>query len=373
MGNKSGRGRRLLFALAMAVLVLVAVELLGSVAYRLALPAAEREAVETALGLDRGSWNNAVRYRPHPYLNYVANPNYAFSDGTRPHHAIGIRDPGFDPTAKREGVLRLVALGGSTTYGLFVERSDQVWPALVGLGLRETLGHEVEMINAAVPNYTTNEIIGMAAFWLPEFRADLVLLHTGLNDAFTVAFADEGGPDGRNFRHAWSHRELPPAWSRVMRASRFARLLGAEILRSGGFLPGDMADATQMAPPPEGQRRENIEAATGKYFRRNLETIALLVRRSGAEPAFVEMALNPEFEQGLDYYRDAISAAVRRNNAILHETGERLGVPVIRLYDSMRDPAEFIDAAHVTQQGMLKKAQLVYDGVLPIVERMLAE
>jgi hypothetical protein len=363
----------LLFALATAALVLVAVEVLGSAAYRLLLPAAERQAIQTTLGLERGSWNEAFRYHPHPYLNYVSNADYAFSDGSRPHHAIGIRDPGFDPTARREGVFRIVALGGSTTYGLFVERSDQVWPELVGLGLRETLDHEIEVINAAVPNYTTNEIIGMSAFWLPEFRADLVLVHVGLNDAFTVAFADEGGPDGRNFRHAWTHRELPPTWARVMRASRFVRLLGAKLLRRGGYLAVDMTDATQYPPPPEGQRRRNIDAATGKYFRRNLETIAVLIRRSGAEPVFVEMALNPDYESGLDYYRDAISRAVLRNNDILHETGERLAIQVIPTYEQMRDPGEFIDAAHVTRNGMLRKAQLVYDAVLPTVERMLAQ
>jgi hypothetical protein len=85
------------------------------------------------------------------------------------------------------------------------------------------------------------------------------------------------------------------------------------------------------------------------------------------------MALNPQFESGMDYYRDAISAAVMRNNEILRETGGRLGVQVVPVYDQMRDPDMFIDAAHVTQKGMLRKAQLVYDAVLPTVKQMLAE
>jgi lysophospholipase L1-like esterase len=361
------------FVFVTVLLVGAGAEILGSLGYRFLLPATEREAIEAALGFDRGSWNTVLRYRPHPYLNYVSNVDYGFADGTRPHHAIGIRDPKFDPTAPRTGGFRIVSLGGSTTYGLFVERTDQVWPELVGLGLSQTLGTEVEVVNAAVPNYTTNEIIGMSAFWVPEFQPDLVLLHTGLNDAFTVAFPDEGGPDGTRFRYSWSYRGVPTFWSDLMRKSRLARLVGARALRGGGYLPGDMTASMQYPPPPEQERKQHIQDATGKYFRRNLETIAALIRRSGAEPVFVEMALNPQFESGMDYYRDAISAAVMRNNEILRETGGRLGVQVVPVYDQMRDPDMFIDAAHVTQKGMLRKAQLVYDAVLPTVKQMLAE
>ena len=369
--KREHRGRRrLLFVVLTAVLVLVAVELAGSLAYRFMLPDTERLAIEATLGLRRGEWNDRLRYRSHPYLNYVANPDYTFEDGTRPHHAIGIRDPGFDPREKREGVLRILTLGGSTTYGLFVERSDQVWPALVGMGLRETLGREVEVVNAAISNATTYEIVGMAAFWLSEFQPDLVLLHTGINDAFTVAFADEGGPDGRHFRHAWTHRNLSPVWTRLMRVSRCARLLGVGMLRSGGYMAGDLNGAMQYPIPPEPELRSNVESATGKYFRRNLKTIAVLARSHRAEPIFVEMPLNPDYESGIGFYPDAISRAVLRNNQIMREVGEELAIRVVAMYEEMRDPAEFIDAAHVRQTGMLHKAQIVYDALLPVVQEM---
>ena len=369
--KQPGRGRnRFLFFVLTAILVLVAVELVGSLAYRFMLPETEREVIEATLGLRRGEWNYALRYRSHPYLNYIANPDYTFEDGSRPHHAIGIRDPGFDPLERREGVLRILALGGSTTYGLFVERADQVWPALVGLGLQRTLGREVEVINAAVPNYTTNEIVSMAAFWLSEFQPDIVLLHTGLNDAFTIAFTDEGGPDGRHFRHAWSHRELSPAWSRVMRVSRAARLLGVGMLRSGGYLAGDMTGSIQHRVPPEDQLRANVASATGKYFRRNLNTIAALTTLNRAMLVFVEMPLNPAYESGIDFHRDAISSAVSRNNRIMGEVGDELGIQVVAMHDEMRDPEQFLDAAHVNQAGMSRKAQLVYDALLPVVREM---
>ena len=361
-------GRKLLFGGVAVLLLLALLEGIGSLAYRFGISETERDTIETTLGMGPGGRNDVVRYRPHPYLNYVGNPELTLEDGSRPHHAIGIREPGFDPTSEAEDAFRIVALGGSTTYGIFTERADQVWPVLAGMGLSQTLGREIQVVNAGMANYTSNEIIGMAALWLPEFRPDLVLVHTGLNDAFMAAYPDEGGADARNFRHAWTHRELPPGVAGILRVSRLARLLGIGWMRNGGYLAGDMTSSIQYPLPPEQERDRYLSSATGRYYRRNLETIALLVERTGARPVFVEMPLNPEFESGENAYFEAISRAVVRNNGIMREIAEKRGIPVVSLYEKMRDPAAFRDAAHVNSLGMAQKAQAVYDSLLPMID-----
>jgi hypothetical protein len=63
---------------------------------------------------------------------------------------------------------------------------------------------------------------------------------------------------------------------------------------------------------------------------------------------------------------------VLRDNRILHEIGAAQGVPVVGLADRLRDPALFVDAAHVNQKGMAQKAQGVYEALLPLVSAMLA-
>jgi hypothetical protein len=62
---------------------------------------------------------------------------------------------------------------------MYVKKASQAWPHLVGQALGQTLHADVEVVNAGIPNYTTWEMTGMAAFWLPEFAPDLVLVHTG--------------------------------------------------------------------------------------------------------------------------------------------------------------------------------------------------
>lgn len=359
-------GRRALSWVLLVALLIAFAEGAGALAYRLAFSAQEREAVEAAIA------QRVLRYRPHPYLNYVCNGDWTFPDGFRPHLAMGIRDPGFPPRGKRPGVFRIVALGESTTYGMYVEKASQAWPHLVGKALGQTLHADVEVVNAGVPNYTTWEMTGMAAFWLPEFAPDLVLVHTGLNDAFAVAYPDEGGPDGTAFRHPFRQASLPPALAAAMRASRLARFLGANLVRQEGFSPGDMGAAIQWAIPPDAEVRAHAAAATGKYFRRNVETLLALIHRAGARPVLVDMPLNPRFVTGHGTYYDAVSAAVLRDNGILHEIGRAEGVPVVELSARLRDPALFVDAAHVNAQGMARKAQGVYDALLPLVSEMLA-
>jgi lysophospholipase L1-like esterase len=357
--------KRIAFVVLMIAGVVGAVEVISAIAYHAFVPEQRRTVIETALGLERSESNSVLRYRPHPYLNYVSNSDFAFESGVRPHDPIGIRSSSFPLTEKRPDVFRVVALGGSTTYGMYFEDGDRVWVGLTGLALRETLELEVEVINAAVPNYTTCELLGMATLWLPEFRPDLVLLHVGLNDAFTVGFPDEGGPDNSGFRFSWSYRPMPPAVRAAMRASYFFRLSGNGWLARSGHQIGDLTTAMQYPVPPDDQLDRNLRSATGKYFRRNVETLIALIRLTGAEPVLVNMPLNPAYEQGMGVYYDGVSDAVVRNNRIMAELAEKHGVALVDAYSRMRARELYYDAAHLNQDGMVRKAQAVADVILP--------
>jgi len=370
-GQGGGRtAKRAVFTILMFAGVLGFLEAAGAVFYYLVIPRQRRVVVETALGIRDPELNSVARYRPHPYLNYVGNPDHLTADGELLHHRIGIRATEVDLDAKPEGVFRVVAVGGSTTFGLYVPETRKVWPGLVGMALEETFGSRVETVNAGVPNYTTFEMVVQAAMWLPEMEPDLVLVHTGLNDAFTVGFPDEGGPDNTNFRHSWSYRPLPGVVRTAMRASRLVRVLGAGWLSSSGYQIGDMTPAMQYPIPPDDEVRRNVEQATGEYFRRNLETLIVLIRHAGAEPVLVNMPINPGMKAEGVYY-EAVTEAVKRNNRILDEVGERHGVTVVDLYSRMMTPEVFVDAAHVDTAGMMQKAQIVFDTIGPVVQELL--
>jgi len=355
----------------MLVGVLGFLEAAGAVLYYAAIPAERRKVAEVALGLRGHDFNAVLRYRPHPYFNYIGNPDYVTPEGRRLHHQLGIRATDINLRDKPAGALRLVALGGSTTFGLYVEETADAWPGILGEALGGRFGSRVEVVNAGVPNHSTYEMLPVAAMLLPELEADIVLVHTGLNDAFTVAFPDEGGPDNTTFRHSWTHRPLPGPVGASMRASYFVRAALANWLIHSGYAVGDMTPAMQHPAPPEDEILRNAEQATGKYFRRNLETLITLIRHTGAQPVLVNMPINPRFEETDSVYYEAISQAVVRNNRIMSAVGNEYDVPVVDLYPRMRDPEIYIDAAHVGEAGMVLKAALVLETLQPIVASVL--
>ena len=50
--------------------------------------------------------------------------------------------------------------------------------------------------------------------------------------------------------------------------------------------------------------------------------------------------------------------------------GDEYDVPVVDLYPRMRDPEIYIDAAHVGEAGMVRKAALVLETLQPMVATM---
>ncbi|MCZ6777632.1 MAG: SGNH/GDSL hydrolase family protein [Acidobacteria bacterium] len=363
--------KKTVFALVMLAGLLGFVEAAFAAYYFLAVPRDQRYLVEATLGLRSSERNTVLRYRPHPYLNYVGNPDYVYPDGLRPYHEIGIRATDVPLTERRPGVLRIVAMGGSTTYGHAFREAKNVWPEIAGERLASSLGVEIDTINIGVINYTTFELLGLAMMWLPEFQADIVVVHTGLNDAFSVGFPDEGGLDNTSFRHSWAYTPVPGLARISMRLSYLIRVSGMRWLSEKGYMIGDMTPSMQYAVPALNQVRENVRGATGKYFRRNLETLIVLIRRAGATPVLANMPLNPAMERGLGPYYDAVSQAVIRNNRIMAEVGEQEGVVVADLFSRMRDSSVFLDAGHVNSRGMERKAQIIAEALEPIVSREL--
>lgn len=370
-GGTPSRARRAAFGLLMTAGMAGFAETAGAFAWFLGVPRGEREAVERILGLRGSRSDSGLRFAPHPYFNFLNNPDYATLEGRRLHHPIGIRASGARLFDKPPGVFRIVALGASTTYGYYFDDAAEVWPARLEGRLRERFGESLEVINCAVPGHTAYEMIGMAAMWLPEFRPDLVLLTAGVNDAFAVGYPDEGGPDNTAFRYAWTYRP-PPGWARAaMRGSYLVRSAGRAWLARGGRAAGDFTLAMQHPVPPPAEMAGNVRRATGRYFRRNLETLILLIRHAGATPILVTNPLDPAREIGLGPYYDAVSAAIRRNNAIITEVARRRKAPCIDLHAALRDPGLFRDAVHVNARGMERTTDAIGATVEPLVRERL--
>jgi lysophospholipase L1-like esterase len=93
------------------------------------------------------------------------------------------------PGPKALGRLRIVCLGGSTTYGQGV-RSSETWPAVLERVLqREAIPAEV--INGGVPGYGSHQILLRYRRDIARLRPDVVLFYEGWNR--TGALVDPAG------------------------------------------------------------------------------------------------------------------------------------------------------------------------------------
>lgn len=343
-------------------------ELIGSLYYGFGFSTEERELVETVIGL-KYSEAPVPRYQPHPYFNYTCNPEYREPGNTKPYNSRGFRRPEW--SGKKEGTLRIIALGGSTTYGMHSKDGSDVWPALLEKKLQARWGPGIEVLNLGVPGYTTHEIIGVTAMLLHTLSPDIVLVHVGANDAFATAYPDEGGPDNTTFRYSWNYKPIPGFLMFLMRNSRLIRVLAFHYaVSSKGYLPGDMIAAMQYRHPPDQEVVKNAAKATGKYFRRNISSLTALIKDMKAIPVLLTHPLNPRWEYPKKVFYQCMVEAHKRNNRVIMETAELRDVPVVDLYAHMRDVMYFVDAIHETDAGMEMKARLIVPQLNTIIEQL---
>ena len=140
-----------------------------------------------ALRVNYGYWLYAVSANPNAWLfeqhpNMVAlmlgNKRYSVEDQDRPitlsHNSLGFRGGEF---LSKGSATRVVAIGGSTTYGVDVS-DDSTWPAL----LQEQIGSQYEVLNLGVAGHGTAEHLYMMGAVASRLEPDVVILHIGLND-----------------------------------------------------------------------------------------------------------------------------------------------------------------------------------------------
>ena len=144
-------------------------------------------------------------YQPHPYMGFVLNPSY------EPAHAgrVEINDAGMRSAEmakeKPPGVIRILCLGGSTTYGTGATANDKTYPAQLERLLNESAdeGVRYEVGNCGVPGYSTVESLLNFELRLLEYDPDWILIYHAANDARPI---DAPGfrPDYSHFRKTWT-------------------------------------------------------------------------------------------------------------------------------------------------------------------------
>ena len=278
---------------------------------------------------------------PHPFMNYVANPDH-------PEHTVqGFR--GKELYSPDHDSLRIVALGGSSTYGTRVKLEDS-YPYRLEQELEAALETRAEVINAGLGGYSTPSVLNLLALRLIEMNPDVAVLYVGFNDAWNRLLFSGFELDYSHAMRLWT-RPRHPWWRRSMVLDRISELLGSPSARD--------PHVHQISWwPKSGDPEDNWSASSDRAFRNNLVSIIALCRAHGITPVLCTQAT--DFVNHPVDANESWKRALQEYNRVIEETAEHLDVACVDVASEMSNrPEYFADVLHMTSEGNHKRARII--------------
>ncbi len=345
--------RKRLYAAVLVLLSLLAVEL-GARAWFAWGPEVMERTRQRLAGDVKADWKLFV---PQPYLVYVPGPGYSNAAGPQ-HNEQGYRGEAV-PRRRQPHTARVLCMGGSTTYSSRVKDASQTYPAWLQRILAERLPpgvQGVEVINAGLPSGTTAEVLTHWVFKFHLYEPDVVVIHTGGNDA--AAFARPGyQPDYSHWRGPFQvPKPLAPVGRKLM-SSRAAAMVTILLLHGADprvnllDLPSDQPPPTRWFEPDKDPQGRVRLRSTEIAFLHNLDTVIRLIKGKGANVVLVPFRPAPS-----NGYSPNVLAAMRQNEDILNQMGRVLQVSVAPFPLEIISPGNWLDFCHVNGAGSREKA-----------------
>lgn len=284
-----------------------------------------------------------------PFIGYSPSPAHP------EHNQLGFRNREIT-IEKPDGRYRIVAVGGSTTYGFHVAQ-DETWSIQLETILRQEYGlDDVEVINTGVVGYTTWNSLTNLAFRVLDLEPDLVIVYHGTNDAkarwlnpdcfsgqtpihgLARGVWKENGPD-----LGWlvSYRYIGIGWGWVENPIELNSWIYPVTLNN----PDCFSDEVMSS-------EDYLQINSSEYFERNLRNIVHLVTANDADVLLSTWA----------YYADMVSESLipvyDEQNQIVEKVAQELDVDYIDFMNAL--PIDevywFEDGEHPNAQGYYQQA-----------------
>ncbi len=296
-------------------------------------------------------------YDRHPYLGVVPRPGARLEQGRfrATHTAEGFR--GTRGPSAGDG-LRIVAIGGSATYGSSLS-DDETWPHR----LEERLGPPRRVFNLGFLGYTTAEHVIQTAFLLGDLGPRVAIYYVGWNDV-RVSHLPRLAADYSDF-HALSLPSVLRVSSEVIRGSRHLAF-PTLVLKALG--QAHALDIYPDAPPqPAGPPVAGVDPRALALYERNLSSLVALCREKGITPVLAPQVYNPAALTSdrvnpwspMVRDRDLPAIADAYNQKMAGVAREEHVSFVGSLLAPGWQPADFQDAVHFTPRGADRLAGLL--------------
>lgn len=283
---------------------------------------------------------DGARTTGHPYLGYALTPDWS-TEGTpdlkpyskgyqaqRSHNDDGFRSP-VPPIEKPPGTFRIATLGGSSTYGNTPTSDQNTWPAQLQIQLNALQDLPVEVLNAGVVGWSSNESLINLCLRVVDYSPDLVLVYHTINDTRTALWT-RGGEiqrDNTHYREIWPTKRdtytseplLENSYTYLLWRRFFTSYLSnrkaLDFFAIRGYSPNDPDPYERGTPSPTGPRS----------FERNLVSIAAVAKAHGAQVMLATQACDrtdmrakssPNQWKVMDYYGQLIQDVAEREDLL---------------------------------------------------------
>jgi lysophospholipase L1-like esterase len=313
-------------------------------------------------------------------LPFLWDPVHGVVEPTRPMNPFlltrGVQEnwstrgkpPGLQVDARGRRVLRVVCIGGEATFDRRTfEQEGTTYPAELQRLLNQELDdHNVvwEVLNAAIPSYTSLHGIILLQTELLQLQPDVVVWCEALNDVTVNYFAGPTAPAYAGYGLHASH--LPPELgrSRTTTLLDHSRLysLARELLRPVvwyriKYLPADAA----------------VTLPHSNQFRSNLRNLVAICKAHGIQVVLGQQPYAPKRELFEQHFKSKACTAevvypvpstvhdhLREYNRLLREVAVEEHVPCADLYSACVGQEDlFIDCVRLRAAGCRRVAQVL--------------
>jgi hypothetical protein len=298
-----------------------------------------------------------------PYGLYWNRPNY-FRKGFRQTDSNGFRYKGYDISLTKSK-MRILCYGGSTTYSDHVLKNpDECWPHLLESKLRQS-NLDAEIINCGLNYGMTSELLSHLIFEGVHFNPDYVILHGPGNDMLPIAVGDTSF-DYRNTRRSLN---LEPRFFEplLLKISGVARIFYARALRENELVNLEPNDW----PVPEVQNKR-LMSSQQYSFQSNVRCFVDICLARGIKVILVNFVQN--HREQLEKMRPGMSAgmvqAVENMNSYFKSISKEKvnSVFLVDIDSGDFKSTDFVDICHLNIEGENRKAQLICQRVLAIIQ-----
>jgi lysophospholipase L1-like esterase len=305
--------------------------------------------------------------QPHPYILYTPMENYVDGKGHKQSNSAGYRNNYDIDVPKKEGVYRILALGGSTTHSFpYVTEIKDTWCGRLEQMLKDSLHMNIEVVNAGLSNYTSAEQLSGYIFRHRYINPDMVIIHNGGNDAGAQVF-EHYDPEYKHWRISGSGW-IPRLYENKLLRSGFFKLFYSMWLKyEPSVYRASSVEGTFIEMEPSKVAANMKKNSSNEGYSRNMDLLISLIRADSAKVVtvpFIYASYDKVNESRVVKNKaESLVEIWKLNEKTMSNLSEIYQAAMVARESVSIDDSLFLDHCHLGSQGDSIKANKIFQTV----------